>query len=568
MKMYTNAILFPSNKKDKTKLIPKTEFMSGTNETIFHSKKNTSINPFTNSVAMTLSYKIGYGISDSQFDDYNIYRGVMNGSEFYLGCLPAGSKNEHEYFFMDFNKYEFSATNMFSHHLFKLMIAYGRLLEPNGELDKMFRQIDFNTPEGVIGADQKKQFYICADALYFLSREIFVNRRFDDEATAADFKDYVQYLTEDVTGFVLNDYKGNISESAKGIGITKEKQGKLKIVMPEIIETPKSPEQKMKEIKEKYINGIKTFTEEEIQSMPALLRNGYELAKSSFESNKNFFGLEEWQLVDAIAEGDVRSINFTGPAGVGKTTTIRSIAGALGMPFVLVGGSANIEETDLLGTRNVEAIDGTSVTTWTDGPITMAIRYGAFLLFDEVNAADPGILMKLNTILDGSKSLILSTSEEVKVHPNFIYSEAMNVGSAYAGTDQMNQSHFDRMDEMFKISSKSPKEEAKIISSNTGYENLENLEKMCLIKKEILKLIENEGDASQQICSPRRLISWAKKAKRTGEFIEASLSTVIAHLTVYDDSFDKLTKDAVLESSGIASTVLEKIIEQFDGVMY
>ena len=39
MKMYTNAILFPSNKKDKTKLIPKTEFMSGTNETIFHSKK-------------------------------------------------------------------------------------------------------------------------------------------------------------------------------------------------------------------------------------------------------------------------------------------------------------------------------------------------------------------------------------------------------------------------------------------------------------------------------------------------------------------------------------------------
>ena len=124
------------------------------------------------------------------------------------------------------------------------------------------------------------------------------------------------------------------------------------------------------------------------------------------------------------------------------------------------------------------------------------------------------------------------------------------------------------MDEMFKIATKSPEEEAKIISANTGYDNIENLKKMCIIKQHILDLIMSEGDASEQICSPRRLICWSKKAKRTGEFIESSLSTVIAHLSIYDESFSHLTVEEVLNSDGIAATVMDEIKEQFEGVVY
>lgn len=565
MKKYSSDVLFPKGRDKEKKIVPGTEFMAPMVEEIFHSKKNTKVSPFTGKPTMTLSYKIACGIAASQSKDYNIFRGNMNGREFYLGCFAGGSKNGSEYFYMDFENNEYITTNMFSHVMYKLLIAYSRLLEPNEEIDKNFSDINFETDEKIIGSDQKKQFFITADALYFLGLNTVLNKEFDDDAQKDDFKDFVPYLKEDITAFVANGYNGEIYDSAKDLGI----DGKnLTILKPKEKVKPLTAAQRAEKLKEKYVNGIKTFKASEIKKMPPLLRNGYELAQAAFEANKKFFGPQEWQLIDAIASGDVRSINFTGPAGVGKTTTIRAIAGCLGMPFVLVGGSANIEETDLLGTRNVEAQDGVSVTTWTDGPITMAIRHGAFLLFDEVNAADPGILMKLNTILDGSKSLILSTSEEVQVHPNFVYSEAMNVGAAYAGTDQMNQSHFDRMDEMFKIASKTPTEEAKIIAANTGYDNMENLKKMCQIKQFILKLIDEEGDAAEQICSPRRMICWTKKAKRTGEFIESSLSTVIAHLTVYDDSFDTLTKEAVLESSGIASTVMERIIEEFRDVEY
>lgn len=562
MKKYLSSTLFPK-RGDEKKLIEGTVFFGGILEEVFHSCKNTKISPFTGKASMTLSYKIGLSISKSQSNDFNVFRGESKEGEFFLGTFDGGSKNGKEFFLLNFDKEEFIATNMYSHLIMKMMIAVERFKNPTDELDKYFRMIDFEAD--VIDSDQKKQFFIAADAIYYASSSSFINKDFSETNDIDDYKEYIPYIKDDITAFVQNDYDGTMKEAASELGI----DGNIvNIIKPIVSEKPMSVKEKIEKMKTLYWNGVETFTKEQIEAMPALLKNGYELAKRSFIENRDFWGKEEWELVDAIAVGDVRSINMTGPAGTGKTTTIRSIAGALGLPFVLVGGSANIEEADLLGTRNVEAIDGTSVTTWTDGPITMAIRYGGFLLFDEVNAADPGILMKLNTILDGSKSLILSTSEEVKVHKNFIYSEAMNVGAAYAGTDQMNQSHFDRMDEMIKVSAKTVAEEAKILAANTGYEDFTNLEKVCEIKRSILALINAEGDASEQICSIRRLICWIKKAKRTGEFIDSSLSTVIAHLTVYDDSFEKLTKEDVLESSGIASKVMEIIIDAFEDVSY
>lgn len=566
-KTYTANYLF--KKEDKNKRIPGTEFLAGTTETLYLSKENSTPTPFSFVPAMTLSYKIGAAIASSQDENYNIYKGNYKSGNLYVGCFENGKKSKNDYFVMVFdntsNLNTSWGTNIFSHHLFQMLIAISRY-EGNSELDAMFESLDFDTEEKIIGANQKKPFFIAADNLYFVAKNKILNKSMADDVEENDFQVFLEDLDTDITGFVKKGYKKSVTAPAKELGV-KESQIKY-LEMPKKIEIPVTRHMRCKAAKDKYYDGIETFAQREIQNMPLMLQNGYELAKASFMANRDFFGEEEWELVDAIAQKDVRSINFTGPAGVGKTTTIRSIAGALGMPFILVGGSANIEEADLLGCRNVEAVDGVSITTWSDGPIAMAIRYGAFLLFDEVNAADPGILMKLNTILDGSKSLILNTSEEIKVHPNFVYAEAMNVGAAYAGTDQMNQSHFDRMDEMFKIATKSPEEEAKIISANTGYDNIENLKKMCIIKQHILDLIMSEGDASEQICSPRRLICWAKKAKRTGEFIESSLSTVIAHLSIYDESFSHLTVEEVLNSDGIAATVMDEIKEQFEGVVY
>lgn len=545
----------------KTGLIPNTAFPEFDQCSKFHSEKNKKPSRLNAGIiTMSLSYKIANAMVESQNPDYNVFVCQQEDHEFYLVTCSGGSVGKNNYFIVDFKDNDFAWTNVYSHLLFKGLIAIDRYENPNGEIDNYFRQIDFSR---FVDADQKKQFYITADSLYFNVEPLNnVNIEVHEEKSEI-YKECAKYITKDITAFVRNDYdKIELSEAAKALGI---KKTGLAMEKPMEREVPLTRAQRMKKVKETPHN---MFEEKEIKAMPALLKNGYEMATKAFQDNKEFFGIDEWSLVEEIYEGDVRSINFTGPAGVGKTTIIRAIAGALGMPFVLVGGSEGIEESHLLGTREVISENGTSVTTWVDGPITTAIRYGGFLLFDEVNSAEPGVLMKLNTILDGSKEMILPTGESVKVHPKFVYADAMNVGAAYVGTNQVNMSHIDRIDQVFKIGAKEVAEEAKIIAANTGYENMDNLLKVCRIKKSIIQIIEEEGDEAEMIISPRRLINWVKKARRTNEWIESSLNTVISHLSIYIPDVECLTVEEVLNSNSCVSRIMMDIQKEFDGVTY
>lgn len=558
---YSKNVL--QNKNHKDKRIPGTVFVGGAIETAYHASSNKVVNPITNMVSMTLKYKLGEAIVDTKKEGYTILYGEKDGKTVLMGCFLGGSKNNYEYFLLDYAEEKFMATNIYSHFLGIMLLALERFVNRDGELDKYFRMLDLSVP--IIDANQKKPFFIVADNLDVIFSEMIYERNFVEENDREKY--YDPCLSMDITGFANESYRSIYTVQLAEAIIEQSTYRAMSVVYPDKkqVMTKYSRE---KNLKDRYYNGVDRFDCQSLLLMPELLKNGYQMARASFIKNRDFFTLQEWELIDAIYCGDVRNINFTGPAGTGKTTTIRSIAGALGMPFVLVGGSANIEESDLLGCREIESQDGVSVTTWCDGPITSAIRYGAFLLFDEINAADPGVIMKLNTVLDGSRTMILSSSESVNVHPNFVFAEAMNVGSAYAGTDQLNESHIDRMDEIFKIHSKTAEEEARIISSATGYDNMDNLIRMCQVKKYINQLIEEEGDVCEQICSPRRLICWAKKARRTGEFIESSLTTVIAHLCLYDDSLKTLNIEEIQESSGIVSSVMNRIIEEFKDVDY
>lgn len=108
----------------------------------------------------------------------------------------------------------------------------------------------------------------------------------------------------------------------------------------------------------------------------------------------------------------------------------------------------------------------------------------------------------------------------------------MNIGAGYHGTGEMNLSHFDRMDELYQITAKTIEEETAIILGKTKYENEKIVRKMCEIKALINERIKEEGTSDKQACSIRRIIAWLTKAKRTGEFVRSSISTVLVHLAV------------------------------------
>lgn len=329
-----------------------------------------------------------------------------------------------------------------------------------------------------------------------------------------------------------------------------------------------APKMNKKTLEDYKKEDFKVYSDEEISKLPLNLKLLHQEALQEYMNCKDFYTIEDYRRIEGLKTGLMSSMCFIGPAGTGKTTLLRSYAGALNMPFVLVGGSGNVEESALFGHQTlVNSKEGTgTVMEWRDGPLTTALRYGAFVLFDEENAVSPGVLMKLNSILDNSKAITLDNGEVVKVNPKMIYTAAMNIGAGYEGTNKSNMSHMDRFSRIYKIRPKKAKEMAEIVAKRTGYTNETHLINMCSIVENIYKKIfaNEDVDGSEVITSIRRVIEWVNYAKQTGEFLESSTVTLLSHLAIYADDINDFETYSFAKTENVfVSETFNQIKEAF-----
>jgi len=96
-------------------------------------------------------------------------------------------------------------------------------------------------------------------------------------------------------------------------------------------------------------------------------------------------------------------INFSGPAGTGKTTLALHVAAKLGQPVTLIHGDDEFGSSDLVGNetgyRKNRLVDNyihsvlkeeeTMRTLWIDNRLTTACRYGHTLVYDEFTRSRP-----------------------------------------------------------------------------------------------------------------------------------------------------------------------------------
>ncbi len=96
-------------------------------------------------------------------------------------------------------------------------------------------------------------------------------------------------------------------------------------------------------------------------------------------------------------------INFSGPAGTGKTTLALHVASKLGQPVTLIHGDDEFGSSDLVGkdtgyrrnrlldnyVHSVVKEEETMRTLWIDNRLTTACRYGHTLVYDEFTRSRP-----------------------------------------------------------------------------------------------------------------------------------------------------------------------------------
>jgi nitric oxide reductase NorQ protein len=105
-----------------------------------------------------------------------------------------------------------------------------------------------------------------------------------------------------------------------------------------------------------------------------------------------------------------------GPTGCGKTRFIEHMAWRLAVPLITVACHEDMTASDLVGRFLLDA----QGTVWHDGPLTLAVRYGAICYLDEIVEARQDTSVVIHPLTDDRRVLPLEKKNElVKAHPDF-----------------------------------------------------------------------------------------------------------------------------------------------------
>ena len=105
-----------------------------------------------------------------------------------------------------------------------------------------------------------------------------------------------------------------------------------------------------------------------------------------------------------------------GPTGCGKTRFVEYMAWKLGKPLITLACNEDMTASDLVGRYLLDA-DG---TRWQDGPLTLAVRFGAICYLDEVVEARQDTTVVIHPLTDARRVLPLEKKNElVRAHPDF-----------------------------------------------------------------------------------------------------------------------------------------------------
>lgn len=205
-----------------------------------------------------------------------------------------------------------------------------------------------------------------------------------------------------------------------------------------------------------------------------------------------------------------------GPTGCGKTSLIKQLASRLNYPVFEITGHERLELADLVGHLSVSK----GTVRFEYGPLSLAMRYGGLVLFNELDLTSPAVAAGLNSVLDGEPLCIPENGGELIVpHPRFRFCATANSNGGsdetglYQGVQRQNAAFLDRFI-LCEVGYPAPDVEKDLLARIRPElpEDIRN--KMVDFANEIRRLFMREADGTllnsiEVTLSTRTLLRWA-----------------------------------------------------------